>query len=125
MKMKNILFSAFLCAIGLVIAISQLRVNKDLNTDARLRHVERVLADCKDKKGPAFDRTECIYEYGKANDIPEKNRLSWAIDGYGNLPVLEQSSACKATTFCAAYSKGKNGIDECGEGDDVSLHSCK
>ncbi|MBL8299419.1 MAG: hypothetical protein JNN30_13860 [Rhodanobacteraceae bacterium] len=124
MNIRNVTFSLFIVIVITLIAMSSSTHTRQSKTKARLDLVERVIADCRKQKGDAIGKTECLYEYGKENGIPEKNRLSWAIDGYGNLPVVEQSSSCKLTAFCAAYSKGKNGVDECGKGDDITLKSC-
>jgi hypothetical protein len=123
-KKRNIIFALFCCIAFLIIAVSNLTHTKRSKTKARLVLIEKVLANCRDKKGESYDKTGCLYEYGRSNGFPEQNRLSWAIDGYGSFPILDQSVACKSIAFCAIYSKGKNGVDECGKGDDVSLHSC-
>lgn len=107
-----------------LIANSRLVVTKQSNTEARIRLVKTLFADCKKIDGQNFDRIRCVYEYGRRNGFPEERRVSWSVDGYGRPLVLTPSATCTAGRSCSVYSIGKNGIDECGRGDDITYGGC-
>jgi hypothetical protein len=118
---KNIIFIIFVCAIVFFIAISSHGASRESKTIATIFLVNKLFEKCRNRDGPSFDKVKCIYDYGKENELPEQRRASWAVDGYGNPLVFEKTAICRSESPCALYSKGANGVDECGRGDDVSL----
>lgn len=70
----------------------------------------------------AIDPMSCIHEYAKDNGIPVSILTK---DAFGQTLILERTEACGDKRFCGPYSLGANGVDECGNGDDLVLRTCR
>lgn len=113
MKTPNII--AFMCFNLMFILGCSVNTSIDSVNRAKLKRVVSILGSC-DKKIKTIEM-DCIYIYAKENDVPLDSLI---LDAYGRKIILN-TKHCPALKNNSPYSVGKNGLDECGRGDDVVI----
>lgn len=82
---------------------------------ATLVRVKGIIDSCPEG---AFDSNiDCIGEFSDRTGYPVDAIL---MDSGGNSVVVD-SSGCQESDVKVPYSTGRNGVDECGNGDDIKL----
>lgn len=102
-----------LCACG-----QSTRTSAELSTLARVRHIANIIAEC-DQSSSAKDPELCISQYMRVHGLGEDKAPHLYTDYFGEELILKVSDKCKVVSPRIPYSKGPNGMDECGGGDDI------
>jgi hypothetical protein len=97
------------------------RVSQHSITTAKLKRVAGALSKCEPRPISEAEIDACLRSYARENAIADSmiNQII-LIDGYGGKIVVTPSKSCYSKNPKIPYSTGKNRVDECGGGDDVS-----
>jgi hypothetical protein len=124
-KMKNskslyLVMGAALCLVALLIFAISRPLDSDAEADQRSR-TKSVLSIC----GSALDSWS--KEHHRLPSVEEglsvlEMKVRIPLDGWGR-PIIFKRNDSSASSRFQLYSRGKNGIDENGAGDDMSYRS--
>lgn len=96
---------------------SCLMTSKDSIVLSQLRRAAEIIDRCDIKEDESDREMACIILYANTQNVDAGIFLA---DIYGGRIVLSSKGKCPSGVKYP-YSKGPNGKDECGKGDDISL----
>ena len=102
-----------------IILISGCRdyVSKKSLTNASLQRINEIFLNC--KESGVNDLERCLIMYAENNNIDYRGLI---VDGYGNNFFLKKDEVfCEKYSLSLPYSAGQNGLDDCGQSDDMVL----
>lgn len=96
-------------------------VSEESWTLARVDRVRLILESCSGDRSSELGAVKCLEEYADISNISRKD-INYILlrDGYNRRIVVSTTAGCVGKNPPIPYSLGKNGVDECGLGDDVS-----
>jgi len=89
-------------------------LTKDDLTRASLKRINSAFDEC--KKMGVTDLNACLQDYASENGI---SFHALTTDGHGRLFLFKEKETECASGTPVVYSAGANGINDCGDGDDV------
>jgi hypothetical protein len=116
MSAKKYVFSFLSLSLFLVSCRGHL--NNESVTYASLKRIDKIWSDCKKNKVQNIEK--CLVLYSRENNIDYHGLIT---DGYGNeIFLFIDKIRCENADLRVPYSAGRNGIDDCGEKDDIKLN---
>lgn len=89
-------------------------------TRAAVTRLKSILASCEIYTMSDSSAEECIADYASKQSIPKSSIPSITHDYYGSAYIFSISPYCLGKSPKIPYSKGRNKVDDCGEGDDIT-----
>lgn len=102
--------------ISFLVLTSCLMTSKESIVLSQIRRVVLIIDHCAMPKDVANRDVACVMQYAKSQKVNEDLFL---IDIYGGEIIFHNENNCPPGTKYP-YSKGPNGKDECGKGDDIA-----
>ncbi len=124
MNVSRYTVGIFLTALfsGLIQSGCTLETSERSITESVLRRSAEIIRECSQRIGDSSPNPhDCLSHYSSKYEVPIE---ALDRDAFGHLLVLEPSENCDHSKFCGPYSKGPDGVDSCGLGDDIVLRSC-
>lgn len=113
-------FLTMLCVSMSLLSCSE-TLSQDSVTRARLKRVRAIISDCQPHPVSGNDIMSCIHVYAKENSIDDSMVDQIILtDGFGGEIIVIPNALCASRKPIVPYSTGKNRVDECGAGDDIS-----
>ena len=112
----KIIWSFFILSVSLFFSGCMLTTSAQSITEAKLRRIVKIVESCSLPAETEHRAHRCLEAYAIEKAIPIE---SLTMDAYEGRIVLH-SDVCTSQQK-HPYSAGKNGLDECGRGDDITL----